>query len=442
MTDKASFLRPRQQGSSGTTLIGGRIRNEEPNSNLVGKEWAEEAMDMLRTDDSVQAAWEAISSTLLSAKWIAEPGDSSSPFSVQLADDANKLFGFNGYTSRMDRSWEEIVSELLLHEYIGFRYAEPIWQYRPEIGYVDLIDIADRDPRVHDRWIINGPRLEAVSQMPPMVDAQSKLFSPHLITQSMCGGPTMLATDILLLTRGRTGQNYEGRGLARGAYFLRKLKNHVLDMISIASERWAFSTPLIKGDREAARAAGIADTEYDAQLEAARTSLANYMAEEASYLESTPFISFEAWGGNLDASSMLEIVNYCDIGILRCFLVQFLALGVNDTGSRAVGSVQESFFRRACINVLDRIAAGMNGVSRPGGGVIGRWVELNHGRVDASLLPKLVHSGLELDTLMEFSSQIPGLTSAGWLIPDLDARNTLRRRLALPPENPPEEGAP
>lgn len=419
-------LRTNERGWSGTKLRGGRITGEDPNKDLQGKEWAETAHKMLYEDDAVAASWEAVSSTLLSARWAWEPGDSANPLSVKLADDANDMMGLAGRAGRMARSWEDILAELIMHEYLGFRYAEPIWRYR--FGYgVDLVDIADRDPRAHHQWLIDGPTFLGVRQEAMTLDTgEMGRLAQKSGTQSPSGLPTIPADQLILLTRGGSGQNYEGRGLSRGAYFLWRLKTHVLDMISVASERWAFSTPLLVGDRAGATAAGATDPEFTAQLEQARTALEKYMTQEAAYLEGTPFVDFREYGGNLDASPMLSVIQHCDMGILRCFLVQFLALGISDTGARSVGEVHETFFRRAAVNVLDRVAAAMMGRRRPGGGVIGRWVYFNYGEaVDPSLYPRLTHSGLNVDRLLEIVPMLPQPYDAATI-------NALRSRANLP----------
>ena len=422
--DPTEYFTPRDKpkGWSGTKLQGGRIRDEEPNADLVGRDAARVAMNMVRQDDAAQAAWEAVSATLQSASWAWKAGRPSDPFSMELADQANSMMGLDGKPGRMARSWEDVVGELILHELVGFRYAEPLWEFRTGHGY-DLVDVADRDPRVHRLWETDGRCLTAVVQDPPQEQGVRLEDAPRIP-----------ADCLLLLTRGGTGHNFEGRGLFRGAYFPVKLKAHVLDMVSVGAERWGFATPKLKAKRSEA-AAAMADYDFDAQLDNARANLAAYLAQEASYLEEPEFVEFLTYGGDVDPRGLLEVVAYCDTAILRCFLVQFLAIGVTDTGSRAAGQVHESFFRRAAINVLDRIAAGMGGADRPGGGVIGRWVTFNHGpNVDPALLPVLTHTGLDVDRLQQLIPSLAALTSTGWAVPDQRARDVLRARGGLPPE--------
>ena len=224
---------------------------------------------MMRTDDAVQASWEAVSATLLSASWAWHPGEPKDPLSVKLADEANRMMGVGGRSGRMRRAWEDQLAELILHEFIGYRYAEPVWEFRRGHGY-DLVDLADRDPRAHRQWVTDRGQLLGVVQDP--INEDGRFYNAS-------AAPKIPASNLLLLSRGRTGQNYEGRGLARAAYFVWTLKTHVLDMISVAAERWGFATPMLRGRRSEAKSAGIADNDFDTQLDAVRSNLEDYFAQ-------------------------------------------------------------------------------------------------------------------------------------------------------------------
>jgi len=418
-------------GWSGTKIQGGRIRGEDPNPNLQGKDWAEKAMEMLRTDTACAASWEAVSSTLLSPDWRWESGTSDDPFAEFLAKTANEMMGMGGRgAGRMRRSWEEMLGQMVLHEWIGFRYAEPIFRFRRGHGF-DLVDIEDRDPRVHRAWVMNRGRLVGVTQDPAQEDRARGVSRIREIP----------AEGLLLLVREGTGNNFEGRGLGRAAYFPWHAKQATLDAISVAVDRWAFATPKITVLHEEARAAGVVDGTLQAQVDAAETVLGNYLARAGSWLVESEFVKFEQYGGGLDAGPVLDVARYYDIEILRASLVQFLAVGISDAGAKNAGEVHENFFRRNTVNALDRIAAAMSGPHRRGGGVIGRWVEANYGPHDPSVLPRLTHTGLSVDYLKQLIPSLAPLTAAGWFSPTTDpaARAALRDAANFPAEQVPDD---
>jgi phage gp29-like protein len=132
---------------------------------------------------------------------------------------------------------------------------------------------------------------------------------------------------------------------------------------------------------------------------------------------------------NLYAQGPLDIIRECDNQISQAFLAQFANLGITDTGSRSVGEVHLSVFRRAAINLCDIVAGAVSGVDRRGGGSIGRLIRWNYGAVDPSKLPRLSHSGLDTDDLAESLAMLPQLVTSGLLTPDDELERAIRERL-------------
>ncbi len=417
----------RMRGWSGTSIFAGRPSGIESNPDLQHALWPQVARQMLRTDATLGAAWEATSSTLLSASWVYEPGDPDSPFSRQLAQDANEMFGFAGHGSQMGRDWETALSQMVLYMPVGFRYAEQRFRYDPVSQRVILADPwVDRDPTAHDRWLF-----DANGQW---VGVQQRFATGDAVPTDIQTAPVIPAESLVLLNRGQDGQNLSGTGALRPVYFSYKLKRDLADMSAIAAERWAVGVPNIVVDWPMAQEQGISRGDLDTQLGEVRESVAMLLQQDAAHVETTPYVRLEQFGGDLDPSKILSLIEAQDAALLQGFLLQFLRLGTTNTGARSVGEVHQGTWRRSLINVLDRIAAAFSGAPRPGGGVIGRWVELNHGPVDPRLLPRLRHSGLTVDPLLELVNQLPALTSAGWVNPDMADRNALRRRMGLDPE--------
>ncbi|MEZ4436747.1 MAG: hypothetical protein R3F65_30475 [bacterium] len=424
---------PAPRGWGGVRVVGGRVVGVESNAELRDDLWPGVARQMMRTDDAVQAGVEAIVGTLLSARWTVTPGDPDDPFSRRLADDLTTMLGLAAGPTpgMMTRGWEEIVAQLALAELVGFRYGEPRWSYEPGFGVI-LDDIEDRCPSAHRAWIMEAGRLVAVEQAAVMEDGRPSMGQTVRIP----------AENLILITRG-AGNGLIGRGLLRGCFALWRLKTHLLDMMAVASERTAVGVPWLRHDWQAAQEAGIERPAFDADLELARDAMDDLVVQGRRWIETGPGIEMDRWGGELDlGKGFIPGLEYCDRGILRALLVAFLALGMSDaSGSRALGQVTETFFRRAATQALDRQAGAMNGTSRPGApnGIIGRWVEYNWGPIDPRLLPRMGHAGLTVHPLLELADK---LDLGSWLPPSRADRAILRRELQMPQEEQPEPSEP
>lgn len=110
-------------------------------------------------------------------------------------------------------------------------------------------------------------------------------------------------------------------------------------------------------------------------------------------------------------------------------MAQFMNLGISDTGSRSVGEVHLSVFRRACINFLDLIASSISGQDRRGGGTIGRLINWNYGCIQPTKLPRLSHMGIDNDALSDALNSLPSLVQSQLLTPDDNLERAIRQRI-------------
>jgi hypothetical protein len=156
-----------------------------------------------------------------------------------------------------------------------------------------------------------------------------------------------------------------------------------------------------------------------------------YVVQEQSYLVENNIVSFDTYGGSagFDAGGALQVIQECDNQISQAFMAQFMNLGISDTGSRSVGEVHLSVFRRACINFLDLVASAISGQDRRGGGTIGRLIRWNYGNIETTKLPRLVHTGLDADALADALISLPSLVQAQLLTPDDDLERAIRQKI-------------
>jgi hypothetical protein len=417
---RAKYPRFKTMGITGTQLSGGTISGYEQNTSLTGLSWVRAAEEMLRTDPVVRRSWHMLRQTLLSATWRFEAGVENDPVSEELARFANEAYGFDGYAGQMSISWEEQLGYLFEYVTIGYRYAEEIYKVGLDSEgrtKVFLDYYADREPSAHNEWLSrDGQHLDGILQT---VVGVGKTPRP------------IPSNKLLLLTLNRTGSNFEGVGMLRPVWWWWRTKQRVSNLMCVGLDRWAVPTPKVIVDRSQAEALGLTDGDIDAMINDAEAQAQAFLSAEQSYLVENGAVKFDSYAAapNLYAQGPLDIIKECDNQISQAFLAQFANLGISDTGSRSVGEVHLSVFRRAAINLCDVVAAQVSGPGRRGGGTIGRLIRFNYGAVEASKLPRLTHAGLDTDDLANSLGMLGPLVQFGLLTPDDELERAIRERL-------------
>lgn len=407
----------RTLGITGTNLGGGYISGVEYNYQLQGKQWTLECNEMLRTDPIIRRSWNVLKHTLLSAKFVFKPGIEGDATSEELARFANECFGLDGYSGMMSTSLETQLRYILEFLPLGWRYVEETYYIandylgRPKVW---LKEYEDRLPESHQRWLTKDYQtLAGVVQ--------------NMVNVTPLPIPS---NKIALFTLDQQGSNFEGLGLLRPVWYYWQLKQRTANLLSIAANRWAVPTPKIVIDRSVAEQNGYSDADISQMIEDASSQAQAYISQEQGFLVENSVVKFETYGdGTLNPDGALKIITECDNQISSSFLSQFMNLGISDTGSRAVGEIHLSVFRRSCINYLDLVCGVINGQDRAGGGTIGRLVKWNYGEIESTKLPKLTHMGLDNDALVDALQQLPALVGAGLLTPDNNLERSIRQKV-------------
>lgn len=417
---RARYPNFKTYGITGTQLSGGSITGYESNTKLTGLSWVNEAEEMLRTDPVVRRSWHMLRQTLLSATWRFSSGIENDPLSDELARYANEAWGFDGYSGQMSMSWEDQLAYLFEYVPLGYRYAEEIYKVGLDADgktRVWLDYYADREPSAHSDWLSrDGQRLDGVLQNTVGIN-KTPLPIP--------------SNKILLLTLNKTGSNFEGIGMLRPVWWWWRTKQRVANLMCVGVDRWAIPTPKVVIDRSVAELQGLNDSDIDAMINDAEAQAQAFLSAEQSYLVENSAVKFESYSTTpqLYSQGPLDIIKECDNQISQAFLAQFANLGITDTGSRSVGEIHLSMFRRAAINLCDIVASRVSGIDRSGAGTIGRLIKFNYGAVDPSKLPRLVHSGLDTDDLAESLGMLGPLVQSGLLTPDDELERAIRERL-------------
>lgn len=397
-------------GTHGTNISGGYLTGLEDNTALDEVEQRCEAYEkMLRTDEAIAAGLDAFIATGLSASWMWESpkGASSEP-----AEYLNRNFGFGDYPGLMSVPHEDQLAAALLYDPFGFRYMEKVWAVSD--GAVVLSHLADREPSAHRRWVTDSMgRLAYVEQDPP--ESVIKGYGEAI---------RIPASKVVLLTRRKTGANFEGVGSLRSIYHLWRIKKHLKDMLAVGAERWAVPTPRVRirpgvlfdsaaslqSDPDASQVLGDSVSSIIATLKGIAR---DYASHQQKWLMDVDGAEIEAFGqGAFRPEGIIDTINHISHMMLTVWGLQFLKLGITDTGSRSVGEVHETFHRRGMVNVLDKYAAAMSGPGRAGGGVCGDLMAWNFPGLKPEEYPRLKHSGLNVEPLAAHLSDLPALIQA------------------------------
>ncbi len=435
----------RELGDSGTPRSGGTITGYERNSRLRGvRRWADQADEMLAVDPKLAEFEDTLRRTLLSAEWVFEPGPAGrgkgrrAKKAQKLAEQWNRDWGLDGGSrATMVDPWESQLSRSLRFVPVGFRYLEEVYGYRD--GRVVLLKYADREPSAHGYWVFDerGQELLGVEQIPPTpylpwavptMPIPTGQFGPGGITT----GYFIPASKLLLLTFGRTGQNFEGRGALRPCWQWYSYKQHAIDLLAIAAERWAVPTPHVEVNRQEAIDAGYTRDEVDTAVRDAQRSAQRYMSGEEAWLSSIAGVNFKVFGGGaFDPSGHIETINHANQEMASAWGLAFLEMGLGEVGSRALGQLLQEQSILAAVNILDTVAEAVNGPARPGGGTVARICGWNDSDIQPDELPVLTHHGLRVDALGQLLPHLPNLVNTGVITPTDELEDAVLRLGAL-----------
>jgi hypothetical protein len=162
-------------------------------------------------------------------------------------------------------------------------------------------------------------------------------------------------TKVVLFTVDSEADNPEGMSILRSAYPHWYFKQNLYKVDAIQKERHGIGIPDV-----------TLPPNFSPQDKALAIEMAkNLRANEKAYVVRPPgfLIGFLKPEGNM--VDVLESVKHHGLMILQNVLVQFLALGAEQTGSRAVGSTQIDAFQRASRYLADFVRETINSQAIP-----------------------------------------------------------------------------
>ncbi len=401
-------------GESGTKVTGGVIWNYDAKFTRV-QDWVADAEEMMQTDPVVRGGVRAHIDTQLTARGAFKTEAAWPEESRIFAAELDENFGFDGGRGYIRGGWEGLGRRILRHQFTGFRYLEAL--YCPEQGRV-WVDFADREPSAHAGWY-------------PGPDGQLAY-----VEQERAGGgrrTRIPANKLVLFTEDQTGNNWNGTGLLRSCHFAWKLKTHAMNCLAIGVERYAVKIPRVKVNEKTLRdEQGYSETDINTMVTNAQTTCKNLTSHEQGWVSTVEGIDIDVIQIDFRADQTAAVIEVCNREILTGLGLQQLLLGVNGTGSRAVGSVHDTGLLRMLTSGLNNVAAVIGGEAAPGQGTVGRLRQWNHPGLDPKFTPRMQFKNLDPGPLLNFAETLRGLIYAGGVTPTNELEDAFLQQIGQP----------
>jgi hypothetical protein len=409
-------------GSSGLRITGGRVRDEfhpRLRDNYATKTYRE----MRDNDPIVGAILFSIDMTLREIEWHAEPSDPQLEAAQLEAQFLTECLG------DMSHTWPQFISAALSFLPFGWAFFETVYKIRGGPS-----EDATTNSRYSDRRI--GWRKQALR-------VQESLYKwdfdenggIQAFVQTTDSGTVTIPIDKGLLFRTTTARsNPEGRSVLRNAYRPWFFKKRIEEIEAIGIERDLAGLPVALVppgylDDNAPQAA-------KAVLEDVKTILRDIRADAQTSVVFPKELDeggHEMWelklltsGGRRNFDTDAIVARY-DQRIAMTLMADFLLLGHEAVGSKALGVSKVELFTTALTAFLDEIEYVMNDYAIP------RLMKLNN--VPEALWPKLRHGEVRRVDLGELGAYIKDIASSGVIL-DAPIEERLREVGGLPPADP------
>lgn len=413
MSHKDQLLRPGAQksgsininsvGTSGTDISGNRFF-EEYLDKLTQPEGSDIWDEMRRSDDQVIMLLRVVKNPIKSARWFISPADDEEE-SKKIADFISHVLFDNMGTQEHPKSFEKFKTEALTAVEFGyslFEITNKVVLNDPIFGsYVGLKGLDWRSPRTIEEWFISKcGELEQVRQTDNSQRSQDVLIPGKFILH--------IAPDM-------EGDNYEGISMLRPIYgnWLRKNVLRKLQMIGI--ERGATGVPIGMIPQ------GLINSPSQAALE---NSLSRFVAHERQYIVVPEGLKVDSLKIEHDADKVQKTIEAENVGMTKSFLANFMELGLNGSGSYALGTDLSDIF-------LSGIEVYANAIRTPINAKLIPWlVRLNFG--EQRKYPELKIEGINDKAGKEFAEIMTMLKGNGLIQVTDRLKEVVHKRYNLP----------
>lgn len=319
-----------ESGNTGTNIYNGIIA-EDFNPKLQFPESIHIFDKMRRGDGTVAGLLEAMKQPIISAKWAIRAASEDAK-DVEVAN-------FISYALFNRLNFKGFLEEALTFNEFGFKYFEKIFvQDECDSKYPGFIfwkKFASRLQTAHYKWGIDGEKW--VDDLPTGVTQQIMGFTDEVDELNPETYPTIPWEKLILFTRKREGNNFEGISCLRAAYKHWFFLDMLYKVASVSAERYGVGIPWAKTKAGAGKPT-------EAKLD---VMLSDIRSQEQSYVRLNSDVA--EWGimtpnGDAKAGAIQNLIDHHVKKLYDGVLAGFLNLTGGDGGSNAMSRDQSSFF--------------------------------------------------------------------------------------------------
>lgn len=274
---------------------------------------------MRRSDAQVRLSLLALTHPIVNAKWmVVPPGnpetkDNPTPQEVECAKFINEIW----FSDEMQ--WEKLLRQILSMFWAGFSVFEKSYKY--DGSFIVPKKIAQRMQTTIVEWDIQDEELIQIKQYITAGKTARQVWIP--------------SEKLLYFVFDQEGDDYRGQSVLRSAYKHWFYKDIYHRLQAIQYERFGTGMPVIK------QIDAVVNTDSkSAAIEMAK----NIRAHEKGFAYIPKGFELELLDSQGKTLDMMPGINHHDAALLKAVMAQFLQLGVEDTGSRAVGETLKDFY--------------------------------------------------------------------------------------------------
>ena len=377
-------------------------------------------------DPIVAAVLQAIKMLIRRVSWYVQPGGSTD------ADKAAAEF-IETCMQDMSQSWMDSIDEALAMLQYGFSVAEIVYKRRQ--GERKEAGSTYDDGRIGWRkWLYLAPYSLAPGE-PWTFDEHGGIQSINQLdyyTELHAEQVNIPIDKALLFRTTAESNNPEGRAILRPMYWPYYLKRNLEEIEAISAERLGTGLPVVYAGQDVAKGSG-ADTDFEKLKDIVR----NIRVDEQMGVA----IPFAKMGGGAREGEgvLLELLTPTQ-GRMIDFnavitryaqqmamtgLAQFIHLGMNNVGARALGESSQDFFTLSVSGWADLIEETIHRYATE------RLMKLNH-FPGMTVYPRITHESIVRKSLPEVADYINKLVGAMVITPDGNLEKYLRELAELP----------
>ncbi len=390
---KAKITKPSAElGASGTDIFAGII-TEEYNSELSDIAGIKIYDKMRKSDGTVRAAMSVTQLPIRRASWI-----------IKTASEDDKDIEVRDFVDRalfdeMSITWDDFLRQALLMLPFGVMTFEKVFAIR------------ELDKKKYIIWKKFAPRL------PKSITLWETKEGKAGIQQLTSNGhsASIPIEKLLIFVNEIEGENWWGTSLLRASYKHWYIKSNLERIDSVAHERQGLGVPFVK----------LPDSHTAADITKAKAILKNLRANDQGYLLEPDglAVEFKDMKANTTRDPHKSIA-YHNREIVLSVLAQFLDLGSNGSGSRALSEDHTNLFLQSLEAIANNIKNVINKYA------IKELVDLNFDNVE--VYPELDYAGISRTDAEKLSTAYQRFAQSGGIRPIESDDQHIRGLLGLP----------